>query len=620
MTTALALALAFASGSASALGLGQIELKSRQGEPLLAEIAIVSSDPAELHQLRAGLASPDTFTRVGLDPPSGTLSTLRFEPALNDAGEAVIRVTSAQPIDQSVLTFLIEVDWGQGRLVREYSTLLDAPRTVSAPLQPPVEAPVVAPSNAIVRAPEVAPPPEAGTSAAEPIEAQPDDAVAAIEPEREPDPAPAPAPEPAPVARAAAAAPAPIPTPPAPGEYGAVVAGETLSQIAGGLGLDVSLEQAMIALLRANPDAFINDNINLLKQGAVLRVPPREELTSLGRAEASALVQMQVRQWRQARPAAAQPADKAVADAGPAAAAGPAAQPTSGARLEIVPPGASSATQAGTQSGIAAGGEGEMLRQELIQTRETLAAREAELAEMQSRVAELEKLQNDQQKLLSMKDSQLAAAQQRLGTAETAAPPPEAARSSTLPWILGGIVLVLALIAGWAMRRRSTPVPAFRSPVEKPRSSLADAFAPATAPPVAAKTHARKVDDQAKADASAQVETAGADSTTGPDGTLPLWDRRDSKPRAPARTSLPATAAATSTPVWHDPGAADSASRSEATTSDGMPRAGNEGLELARAYLELGDHDSARLLLAEIVASGDPDHSQQAARMLHELG
>jgi len=145
MRTALALALALSSGSAGALGLGQIELKSKLGEPLLAEIAIVSSDPAELEQLRAGLASPETFARVGLQPPDGVVANLRFDPALNAAGDAVIRVTSAQPIDQPVLTFLVEVDWGQGRLVREYSTLLDAPRTVSAPLQPPVDAPVVAP-------------------------------------------------------------------------------------------------------------------------------------------------------------------------------------------------------------------------------------------------------------------------------------------------------------------------------------------------------------------------------------------------------------------------------------------------------------------------------------------
>ncbi|HWU79266.1 MAG TPA: hypothetical protein VN158_04270, partial [Caulobacter sp.] len=144
--TALALALALASGGACALGLGQIEVKSRSDQPLLAEIPIVSSDPAELEQLQARLASPETFTRIGLMPPQGIVSDLQFQVALDARGNPVIRVTSQQPVNQPLVTFLVEVDWGQGRLVREYSALIDTPKTVSAPLQPPIEAPVTAPS------------------------------------------------------------------------------------------------------------------------------------------------------------------------------------------------------------------------------------------------------------------------------------------------------------------------------------------------------------------------------------------------------------------------------------------------------------------------------------------
>ena len=594
MRTALALALALSSGSAAALGLGQIELKSKLGEPLLAEIAIVSSDPAELEQLRAGLASPETFARVGLQPPDGIVANLRFDPALNAAGDAVIRVTSAQPIDQPVLTFLVEVDWGQGRLVREYSTLLDAPRTVSAPLQPPVDAPVVAPSNQIVRAPEVAPPP-----ANEPLDATEPTPVA-----------------PAPVA-AAAPAPAPVATAPVPsrqgGEYGAVERGETLSQIAGGLNLGVSLDQAMIALLRANPDAFIDENINLLKEGAVLRVPQQAQLDSLGRAEASALVQAQVRQWRAARAAAAQPAAE---DGGVDAAttAGNTRQAASGARLEIVPPGASRATQAGTQSGISAGGEGEMLRQELQQTRETLAAREAELAEMQSRIAELEKLQGDQSQLLSMKDSELAAAQQRLASAQQAAPPPaDASRNTVLPWVWGGAVLLLALLAGWAWRRRRTAAPVFRAPPATPRPSLADAFAPAPSAPAAA---ASRPPTPAPATPPA---AEGASTAVGEDGPVPFWDRGESHPRPAGRESPAPAAADRSSPGWHEaktPAAAEQRAVAAASTA---AMSGQERLDLARAYLDLGDHVSARLLLAEVEGGGNAEHSQQATRMLREI-
>ena len=595
MKTVLALALALASGSAAALGLGQIELKSKLGEPLLAEIAIVSSDPGELEQLRAGLASPETFTRVGLQPPDRIVANLRFEPALNTAGDAVIRVTSAQPIDQPVLTFLIEVDWGQGRLVREYSTLMDAPRTVAAPLQPPVDAPVVARTNQIVRAPEVSPQP-----AIEPLDETEPTAVAA-----EPRPVPAPV------------AAAPVSSWQG-GKDGAVQRGETLSQIASRMNLGVTLDQAMIALLRANPDAFINDNINLLKQGTVLRMPQQAQLDGLGRSEASALVQAQVRQWRGPRDASAQPVVEDT-DVAAATTASNTRQAAGAARLEIVPPGASRATQAGTQSGISAGGEGEMLRQELQQTRETLAAREAELAEMQSRIAELEKLQGDQSQLLSMKDTQLAAAQQRLATAQATPPPADAPRNTVLPWIWGGAALLLALLAGWAWRRRTAPTD-FRAPRAAQRSSLADAFAP---PPVAPETDkaaapspaAPSVAAAASADARSAATASQAD---GEDGPVPFWGRREPSPRAAAGRQAPAPAATeANTPAWHESGSTAAAEQRATATADVVP--GQERLDLARAYLDLGDHVSARLLLAEVEGGGDADHSQQATRMLREI-
>src|SRR3546814_13104170 len=118
---------------AFALGLGQITVKSERGEPLLAEIAIISSDPGELENLQARLASPETFARVGLEPPDSTVSGLQFTVALDPQGKPVIRVTSAEPINASLLTFLLEVDWGQGRLVREYAALPAAPERRAAP-------------------------------------------------------------------------------------------------------------------------------------------------------------------------------------------------------------------------------------------------------------------------------------------------------------------------------------------------------------------------------------------------------------------------------------------------------------------------------------------------------
>ncbi|HEY0660939.1 MAG TPA: FimV/HubP family polar landmark protein [Lysobacter sp.] len=550
--TALALVLALASFSVAALGLGQIEVKSKIGQPLLAEIPIISSDPAELEQLQAGLASIETFARIGLQYPQGAIADLQFMQALDARGNPVIRITTQQPVTEPLLTFLIEVDWGQGRLVREYSALVDTPRTVSAPLQPSIDAPVMDAPGVIER-----PEPIATTEPpAEPLpgEAPPDDDTIAIDPE--------------PVAVATPPR-APAPSLDADQAY-EVRNGDTLSAIAARASTGVTLDQTMIALLRANPEAFIDGNINRLKAGAVLRMPANNELASLDAAQASAIVRSQAQEWRESRRVAPQPADAdavAVSTPAPTTSTSSTSARVAGARLEIVPPGASDATRAGTQSGISTGGEGQMLAQELTQTKETLAAREAETQELKSRIAELEKLQQQQQQLIAMKDTELAATQARLAQTQK-----EQTQAAVMPWVLGGVgVLVLALLVGWFLRRRDDAKPKFRapSPVTAPTPSIADAFVDMSPAP-------------------ARVEP-----------------RREPAPPAPAA------------PAWH----AGNATSLEPASVDPDPvaQAGSERLELARAYLDLGDLASARQLLGEVVINGDHAARQQAARMLREL-
>ncbi|MGJ7904835.1 FimV/HubP family polar landmark protein, partial [Lysobacter sp. 1R34A] len=239
--------------------------------------------------------------------------------------------------------------------------------------------------------------------------------------------------------------------------------GQTLSAIAASVAGENTLNQTMIALLRANPEAFIGGNINRLRQGAVLRLPPGNQLDAIDPREASELVRVQVQQWRQARQPVPQPISlesDAVAKAPVAPAAqGGAASRGNDARLEIVPPGASQATQAGAQSGISAGGEGSMVRQEIQQANEVIAARDAELADLKSRVAELEQLQTQQQKLIAMKDSELAASQQRL--AENQA---RSEGGSPLPWVFGSLGVLALLIGGWVLSRREPKKPSFRAP------------------------------------------------------------------------------------------------------------------------------------------------------------
>ena len=613
MRSALAVSLALASGAAAALGLGQIQLKSGLGEPLLAEIPIISNDPSELERLRASLASPATFARVGLQPPDAVMADLQFVSALDSRGNPVIRVTSTQPITQPLLTFLVEVDWGQGRLVREYSALIDAPRTAAAPMQPPIQAPQAAPSNTIVRESDPVP-------ATQP--AQEADPVASAPPEAEPDPEPAPitVPPAQPAPRPVAAAPA-TPVAPSPIESGRydVQAGDTLSAIAGRIE-GASINQAMIALLRENPGAFIDGNIHLVKAGAVLQIPDASALAQVDSAEAAALVRSQTQQWREATAAVPQPA---MADADPVDAGSAAAPAASGrtadARLEIVPPGASDASTAGTQSGTSAGGEGDMLRQELQTTQETLAARDAELDEMKSRLAELEKLQQQQQQLLEMKDSELAAAQQRLAQSNDAQAP-----MSATPWLVGGGAVLLFALLGWWLGRRRAATPVFRAPPER-TSSIADAFPSGAmvAPTVRAEPTPEPVPDvespasePARADRAQSTpaeaapvvaervdtpEVAPAAAPVVAEEQASLWDRRERDPVPSGRA-----------PTWHDGSRAPATAPVDAAS-------GHDRLELARAYVALGDHGSARQLLQEVAGHGDADARQQAEQMLRDL-
>ena len=110
------LLLALASSSAMALGLGDIRVLSKPGQPLLAEIPVISADPSELENLRVALASPVTFARVGLERPAGLVSELQFELTRDANGRAVVRVSSQAPVATPAFNFLIEADWGEGRV------------------------------------------------------------------------------------------------------------------------------------------------------------------------------------------------------------------------------------------------------------------------------------------------------------------------------------------------------------------------------------------------------------------------------------------------------------------------------------------------------------------------
>src|SRR5712671_1754509 len=109
-----------------ALGLGEIHLNSALNEPMNAEINLIAAAPDELTALRAALASREAFTRYGIDKPP-FLATVTFKVGKAKDGRDVLLVKSTEAIPEPFVTFLVEVNWARGRLVREYTVLLDPP-------------------------------------------------------------------------------------------------------------------------------------------------------------------------------------------------------------------------------------------------------------------------------------------------------------------------------------------------------------------------------------------------------------------------------------------------------------------------------------------------------------
>jgi pilus assembly protein FimV len=255
-------------GDAWALGLGEIRLSSALNEPLRAEIQLMSTTPEELAGLRVELASAATFERYGIDRPH-FLTRLDFDVVdANQPGGDVVRITSNEPITEPFVTFLVEASWPGGRLLREYTVLLDPP-TFAPP--PTAQAPQA------VTAPQRQQQADSGR----------------IE-------------RPAAPSRQSAADTEPFDQ--AAGGDVRVQRGDTLWQIAERVRPDnrLSMNQVMLAIFDANPQAFAG-NINRLTAGATLRIPSADDIFRINRADAMSEVQRHYADWGAAGTGRAQP-------------------------------------------------------------------------------------------------------------------------------------------------------------------------------------------------------------------------------------------------------------------------------------------------------------------------
>ncbi len=274
---AAAIALLGLSGTgAYALSLGRLTVQSALGEPLRAEVEVPDITAEEAASLKAAVAQPEAFTAAGLEY-SAALTSLQATLQRRADGRAYLRLTSDRTVNDPFVDLILEATWASGRIVRDYTLLLDPPSLKKA-----APAPTLAQAPAAAGAPAVAAP-----------AASPAARATSTEPARQA----------APVRPAAPAAEAPAPKPASGDEKQITVKpGDTAGKIASAnKPAGVSLDQMLVALLRSNPDAFVNDNLNRVRAGAVMTVPSAESATSVSPAEASKIVVAQSKDFNDFR-------------------------------------------------------------------------------------------------------------------------------------------------------------------------------------------------------------------------------------------------------------------------------------------------------------------------------
>ncbi|NNG22412.1 FimV/HubP family polar landmark protein [Telluria aromaticivorans] len=379
------------SPAASAAGLGKLTVLSALGQPLRAEIELTTTAGEDASSLAVKLASPEAFRAANIEFNPALLS-LRFNVETR-AGRQFIRLSSTQPLNEPFVDMLLELSWNNGRLVREYTFLLDPaelratqPAQVAAETQRPAAA--AAPAPAPVQ-PRAATPQPAAPSAQE--------------------------------SRTAPPAPRAAPAVDAPSSY-RVRQGDTLSKIATKLKpADISLDMMLVSLYRANPDAFIGNNMNRLKSGQILAVPDAGSLRGGGEGEANAVVVAHAADFNAYRNKLAGQVASAAPQRTPQA-----SQSAAGKITAKVEERATAANESqdqlrlskATQATAGAGGD--------TANAEDRIARERELALAQARVKELERNVSELETLMTVKsrtgsDTQNAAAGAAAGVAAGAA-------------------------------------------------------------------------------------------------------------------------------------------------------------------------------------------------------
>ena len=412
--------------SAQSAGLGKLSVYSGIGQQLNAEVGLTAT-PGEMGSMSAKLASHEAFREAGIEYMS-VLSDVRITLDKNAAGQPVLKLTTLRPISEPFLHFLVELSWTSGRMVREYTFLLDPPEL----LQVAKPASVVAPAA-----------PTGKALAPSPVAAQPKPVAVAEKKSK-----------------------------PSTGEY-QVKTGDTLAKIARETRSEsITLDQMLVALFNGNQDAFSGNNMNRLRAGKILRVPSAEEAGKVDPVEARKLVIGHIGEFnayrnRLAGAAAEMPASEAapkqqvsgtikpqVEDKVPALAAKD--------KLEV----------SRTESVKAGKATGSSIEEDLI-------ARDKALREASERIAQLEKNIENLKKLVEVKSQTGTKLQQE---SEAVAPKPVEPAKAEAPVT----PVPPAPVAATEQPKPEEPKPAVPAEAPKPAEAAPPA-PPPPAPPLAKK-------------------------------------------------------------------------------------------------------------------------------------
>ena len=280
--------LALWGSNCAALSLGRVTVQSALGEPLRAEVEIPDINAEESASLKVALALPEAFRAAAMDY-SPALASLQLTIQKSSDGRTFIRLSSDRVVNDPFVDLILQATWASGRVVRDYTLLFDPPHLRQAAQAGAGTTPVTTQAAAARATAPLTPP-----VARAPMRSQ-----VPVEPPKKISKTPS------------AASPPSATTPVKDLARISVKAGDTASKIVlANKPARVSLDQMLVALLRANPTAFIDDNINRIKAGALVNMPTAEQALATPAAEASQLIIAQSKDFNDFRRKFAQSAPR----------------------------------------------------------------------------------------------------------------------------------------------------------------------------------------------------------------------------------------------------------------------------------------------------------------------